>query len=79
MMLGNNLAFPNFCAKDLTSETLNRPDFLESVKDACPKINCDKAYVELLMWCRLAGWPIQSEAGFRLTCANRDAAYSFTQ
>ena len=32
--------------KDVTFETLNRPDFLESVKAAFPRINWDKAYNE---------------------------------
>jgi len=32
--------------KDVTFETLNRPDFLESVKAAFPRINWDKAYDE---------------------------------
>ena len=32
--------------KDVTFETLNRPDFLDSVKDAFPRINWDKAYNE---------------------------------
>ena len=32
--------------KDVTFETLNRPDFLESVQQAFPRINWDKAYNE---------------------------------
>ncbi len=32
--------------KDVTFETLNRPDFLESVKVVFPKVNWDKAYEE---------------------------------
>jgi hypothetical protein len=32
--------------KDVTYETLNRPDFLESVKSAFPRIDWDKAYNE---------------------------------
>jgi hypothetical protein len=32
--------------KDVTFETLNRPDFLDSVKTAFPRINWDKAYNE---------------------------------
>jgi hypothetical protein len=32
--------------KDVTYETLNRPDFLESVKTAFPRIDWDKAYKE---------------------------------
>jgi len=32
--------------KDVTFETLNRPDFLDSVKDAFPRINWEKAYNE---------------------------------
>lgn len=32
--------------KDVTFETLNRPDFLESVKDAFPDVDWDKAYKE---------------------------------
>lgn len=32
--------------KDVTFETLNRPDFLDSVKNAFPRINWDKAYDE---------------------------------
>ena len=32
--------------KDVTFETLNRKDFLESVKAALPKVNWDKAYEE---------------------------------
>lgn len=32
--------------KDVTFETLNRPDFLDSVKSAFPRINWDKAYNE---------------------------------
>jgi len=32
--------------KDVTYETLNRPDFLDSVKKAYPSINWDKAYSE---------------------------------
>lgn len=32
--------------KDVTFETLNRPDFLESVQQAFPRINWDKAYTE---------------------------------
>ncbi|MDD2919327.1 hypothetical protein [Rhodoferax sp.] len=41
--------------KDVTFETLNRDDFLESVKDAFPNVDWDKAYEEF----RAAG---QSEA-----------------
>lgn len=32
--------------KEATFETLNRPDFLESVKKAYPNVNWDKAYSE---------------------------------
>ena len=32
--------------KDVTFETLNRSDFLESVKDAFPDVDWDKAYSE---------------------------------
>lgn len=32
--------------KDVTFETLNRDDFLESVKIAFPKVDWDKAYHE---------------------------------
>ena len=32
--------------KDVTFETLNRPDFLESVKTAFPRVDWDKAYQE---------------------------------
>jgi hypothetical protein len=32
--------------KDVTFETLNRNDFLESVKDAFPNVDWDKAYSE---------------------------------
>jgi hypothetical protein len=32
--------------KDVTFETLNRDDFLESVKAAFPRIDWDKAYDE---------------------------------
>jgi len=32
--------------KDVTFETLNRPDFLDSVRAAFPKIDWDKAYME---------------------------------
>jgi hypothetical protein len=32
--------------KDVTFETLNRPDFLESVKEAFPSVDWDKAYNE---------------------------------
>ncbi len=32
--------------KDVTFETLNRDDFLESVKDAFPNVDWDKAYGE---------------------------------
>jgi len=32
--------------KDVTFETLNRKDFLESVKAAFPSVDCDKAYAE---------------------------------
>jgi len=32
--------------KDVTFETLNRPDFLDSMKTAFPRINWDKAYDE---------------------------------
>ena len=32
--------------KDVTFETLNRKDFLESVKDAFPYVDWDKAYSE---------------------------------
>jgi len=32
--------------KDVTFETLNRKDFLESVKDAFPNVDWDKAYSE---------------------------------
>lgn len=32
--------------KDVTFETLNRPDFLQTVKDAFPRVNWDKAYDE---------------------------------
>ena len=32
--------------KDVTFETLNRPDFLQSVKNAFPRIDWDKAYEE---------------------------------
>jgi hypothetical protein len=32
--------------KDVTFETLNRPDFLESIKDAFPRVDWDKAYEE---------------------------------
>ena len=32
--------------KDVTYETLNRPDFLESVKYAFPNVDWDKAYSE---------------------------------
>ena len=32
--------------KDVTFETLNRDDFLESVKDAFPHVDWDKAYSE---------------------------------
>lgn len=32
--------------KDVTFETLNRDDFLESVKDAFPNVDWDKAYEE---------------------------------
>lgn len=32
--------------KDVTFETLNRPDFLESVKAAFPRVDWDKAYAE---------------------------------
>jgi hypothetical protein len=32
--------------KDVTFETLNRPDFLESVKATFPDVNWDKAYNE---------------------------------
>ena len=34
--------------KDVTYETLNRPDFLQSVKEAFPNIDWDKAYGEFL-------------------------------
>ena len=32
--------------KDVTFETLNRADFLDSVKDAFPSVDWDKAYEE---------------------------------
>ena len=32
--------------KDVTFETLNRKDFLESVKEAFPYVDWDKAYSE---------------------------------
>jgi hypothetical protein len=32
--------------KDVTFETLNRPDFLQTVKDAFPRVDWDKAYKE---------------------------------
>ena len=32
--------------KDVTFETLNRPDFLKSIKDAFPRVDWDKAYEE---------------------------------
>ncbi|MCB1134134.1 MAG: hypothetical protein KDN05_23655, partial [Verrucomicrobiae bacterium] len=32
--------------KDVTFETLNRPDFLQSVKSAFPDVDWDKAYEE---------------------------------
>src|SRR5262249_24738678 len=32
--------------KDVTFETLNHPDFLESVKDAFPRVDWEKAYEE---------------------------------
>ena len=32
--------------KDVTFETLNRPEFLQSVKEAFPRVNWDKAYHE---------------------------------
>ncbi len=34
--------------KDVTFETLNRPDFLDSVKTAFPRIDWDKAYHDFL-------------------------------
>ena len=34
--------------KDVTFETLNRPDFLESIKDAFPRVDWDKAYEEFI-------------------------------
>ena len=34
--------------KDVTFETLNRKDFLESVKAAFPNVDWDKAYNEFL-------------------------------
>ncbi len=34
--------------KDVTFETLNRPDFLQSVKDAFPRVDWDKPYREFL-------------------------------
>lgn len=32
--------------KDVTYETLNREDFLQSVKEAFPSVDWDKAYAE---------------------------------
>lgn len=32
--------------KDVTFETLNQPDFLESVKAAFPRVDWDKTYAE---------------------------------
>jgi hypothetical protein len=34
--------------KDVTFETLNRDDFLESVKNAFPHVDWDKAYAEFI-------------------------------
>jgi hypothetical protein len=34
--------------KDVTFETLNRPDCLESIKDAFPRVDWDKAYEEFI-------------------------------
>ena len=42
--------------KDVTFETLNRPDFLNSVKEAFPRIDWDKAYNEFKA-AGEASWP----------------------
>lgn len=34
--------------KDVTFETLNRADFLESIKSASPSVDWDKAYDEFM-------------------------------